>query len=324
MTNKQNAIEIITFGNPERIVPHIPSYNVAYVGAHHQGFSDSAMKSGHDRPVGSKWFDIWGTMWLKEYPDVMGFPKGNPLADIKSLTDYRWPDPDDERICGRIYQQAEGFTERDEVFFNGSHNNTLWEKAYMLVGMENMMEYFYTEPEYAREVLGRIMDFQIGIAKHYVKAGIEMASFGDDLGTQHSLLLSPAVIKKFLVPEYRRLFDFYKSRNVFIDFHSCGHIEPLLDIFMDLGVDVLNPVQASANNLQVIKSKTQGRMALKGGIPSDLLINGPIDEIKSTVKDTIYLLGKEGGYFCSPDQWMPFPQEHMNAFEEAVIEHGKY
>jgi len=324
MTEKQNAREIITFGNPEKIVAHIPAYNVTYVGANHQGYDDFDMKSGHDRPVGSRWHDIWGTLWHKEHPDVMGFPEGNPLAEMEALASYQWPNPDDERICGRIYKQANEFTNKDDLFFYGSHNNTLWEKSYMLVGMENMMAYFITEPEYAREILRRIMDFQLGIAKHYIKAGIEIAGFGDDLGTQQSLLLSPKIINEFLVPEYKRLFDFYKSNYVYIDFHSCGHIEPLLDIFMELGVDILNPIQVSANNLQAIREKTQGRMTLRGGIRSDVIANGPVKKIKDAVKDTMQLLGKDGGYFCSPDQWMPFPEGHIRALEDAVQEYGQY
>jgi uroporphyrinogen decarboxylase len=324
MTGKQNAYEIISFGKPEKIVPHIPSYIISYVGANHQGYDEGSMKNGHDRPVGSRWYDIWGTMWHKEYPNVMGFPEGNPLAKIEDLAEYSWPDPDDERICGRIYQQAADFTSKDEEFLLANHNNTLWEKSYMLVGMENMMEYFYNEPQYAKEILERIMDFQMGIAQHYIKAGVEMAGFGDDLGTQHSLLLSPDIVREYLVPEYRRLFNFYKSHNVLIDFHTCGHIEPLIDIFMELGVDVINPVQVTANNLQNIRKKTQDCMALKGGISSELIINGPIDELKTTIKETMQLLGKDGGYFCSPDQWMPFPQEHIDAFDKAVHKYGRY
>ena len=92
----------------------------------------------------------------------------------------------------------------------------------MLVGMENMMVYFYTEPEFAKEVLGRIMDFQLGIAKMYVENGAEVVRLADDLGGQTSLLMSREMIEEFLVPEYRRLIEFYKKHNVIIEFHSCG------------------------------------------------------------------------------------------------------
>ena len=194
----------------------------------------------------------------------------------------------------------------------------------MLVGMENMMYYFYEEPEYAAEILHRIMDFQLGIAKHYIAVGVEVVSLGDDMGTQYSLLFSREIFDRFLRPEYERLFSFYHDRGVLINFHSCGHIEPLLDTFIELGVDILNPVQATANNLARVIEKTHGKMALQGGISTALLMDGPTEAIRATVRDTIALLGKDSGYFCVPDQVLPFPQEHLDALWDAVREFGRY
>ncbi len=254
----------------------------------------------------------------------MGFPRGAPLADLPAALDaYAWPDPNDERIVRQIYEQADGWNQ-DETFLCGSHRDTLWEKCYMLVGMENALCYFYTEPDAMRAVLHRIMDFQAGIAQHYVKLGVEMVSMSDDLGTQCGLLISPALINDFLMPEYKRLFAIYKSRGVLVSFHSCGHIEPALDMFMDLGVDILNPVQATANDLDVVRSRTQGRMALQGGISSGLVASGPISAIRREVQRRIWQLGRQGGYFCSPDQGMPWPEENIQALRDAVAEFGQY
>ncbi len=324
MNPKENARRIIEFNSPERIVTGMPSFGIGYHGANHQGYGDTEMDNGHDRPVGAKWHDIWNTVWHKEYPDVMGFPKGNPLAEMDALRGYAWPDPDDERICGKIYRNAEAFHEKDTRFLTGSHRDTLWEKAYMLVGMENMMAYFYTDPSYAKEILHHIMDFQLGIACHYEKAGVEMVDLGDDLGTQQSLILSPEIMEEFLVPEYRRLFSFYRERNILIGFHSCGHVEPVLKTLLELGVDVLNPVQATANNLSNVFRMTHGKMALSGGISTGLVMDGPVGLIREEVKRVIGVLGKDGGYFCGPDQGMPFPESHIQALHEAVEEFGRY
>jgi len=378
MTDRENFFETVRFGRPERVMQRIPAYGLGYLGVNHQGYGDAGMDDAHDRPVGSVWKDIWGTGWHKEYPDVMGFPKEYPLADMSNLKGYKWPDPDDERLVGRIYEGRRAFGRGNEPdsavnsaancrsqddgaagvrcdmpnvkpsaetirgapdensaaaalrgapedkIISGAHRDTLWEKSYMLVGMENIMTYFYTEPEYAREILRRIMDFQLGIAKHYVAAGIELAGLGDDLGTQRSLLLSPEIVDGFLVPEYRRLFDFYKSRGVLVNFHSCGHVEPLLETFIDLGVNILNPVQVTANSLVNIIGVTRGRMALAGGISTKLIMEGTPQEIRETVKNTIRLLGADGGYFCDADQGMPFPPENAAALASAVAEFGSY
>ena len=324
MTNRQNALEIIHFGKPEKVLAEIPVHTAEYFGMNHQSLEDTGIRDGHNKPVGSRWIDIWGTEWHKEFAGVMGFPKGNPLADMDRFASYKWPDPNDERFCRQIYEDAENCKPNADKLLCGSHRDTLWEKAYMLVGMENMMVYFYTDPAYAREILHHIMDFQLGIARHYIRAGVEIVSLGDDLGTQNSLILSPEILNEFLIPEYMRLFDFYRSRNILINFHSCGHVAPLLETFIAMGVNILNPLQATANDLCRVIAVTEGRMALCGGISTGLIMDGPIDQIRQTVKETIGLLGKNGGYFCMPDQTMPFPKENIQAFYQAVEEFGSY
>ena len=297
-----------------------PRHRVAYLGCHHEGYQGG----GHHLPVGSHWADIWGTGWQREHEGVMGFPRVHPLADlVAALRDYRWPDPDDERIYGRIYRQAQAW-DRPAAFLSGSHRDTLWEKSYMLVGMEAIMCYFHTEPNAVRELLHRIMDFQLGIARHYLAIGVEMVDTGDDLGTQRGLLLSPRIIGEFLVPEYRRLFELYRRHNVLIMHHSCGHIVPLLDTFMELGVHILNPLQATANDLDQVRRVTQGRMALMGGINSALVMSGPPDAVRAEVARRIWQLGRSGGYFCQPDQGLPWPEAHYAALAAAVEEYGGY
>ncbi len=320
MTDKENALRIIRFDRPERVMSYVPRQTLCYQGCNHEGYDGG----GHDCPVGSKWTDIWGVEWHKEQPEVMGFPRVNPLANMNALKTYQWPDPNDERLCGKIYKMAAETPRSEDAFICGSNRDTLWEKSYLLVGMENMMTYFYAEPEFAREVLHRIMDFQLGMAKHYLKLGCEMVGMSDDLGTQNGPLLGPAIVKNFLVQEYRRLFELYKKNNVLVHFHSCGNVEAMLPIFMELGVDILNPIQATANDLGKLRASGGKRIAFEGGISTALLIEGPVERIKQDVKEKIKLLGAEGGYFCCPDQGMPTPPEHLAAMEQAVQEYGKY
>lgn len=319
MNAKENALRIMKFDHPERIVSEVPQFELAYFGCHHEGFDGGS----DDAPVGARWTDVWGTGWEKMQDGMMGMPRLCPLDEPGKLRTYQWPDPDDERLCGRIYAMAERFPGGD-LFLGASHRDTLWEKAYMLVGMENLLVYFYTEPEFVREILHRIMDFQFGMARHYLKLGVEFANLGDDLGTQRSLLMSPRIIQEFLVPEYRRLFDLYKEHGVLIGFHSCGNIVDALEIFMGLGANVLNPVQATANDLPKLREITQGRMALQGGVSSATIMAGPPEKIAAEVRERIGQLGREGGYFCGPDQGMPYPPEHLAAFAEALERYGRY
>ncbi len=295
MNPKQNALEIIRFDQPQRIVSSPPAHGLGYLGVNHEGY----VGGGHHLPVGSTWTDVWGTTWVRKLDGVMGWPTVHPLTDFPAtLKTYRWPDPDDERICGRIYEAAKQWN-HSEQFLIGSHRETLWEKSYMLVGMEALMLAFHTVPNAVRDLLHRIMDFDMAIARHYLAAGIEMAALGDDLGTQRGPLFSPEMMAEFLIPEYRRLFALYRQHHVLIRFHSCGHIMPMLPVFMDLGVNILDPVQATANDLDELRRLTQGKMALCGGVRSDILVSGPVEAIRREVATRLWQLGRSGGYFCA-------------------------
>jgi uroporphyrinogen decarboxylase len=320
MNPKENALRIIHFDHPERVMVRIPQHMTAYHGCNHEGYTGG----GHHLPVGSSWTDIWGTTWRREHPGVMGFPVGNPLANlVQGLKTFQPPNPDDERLCNLIYQQAKSW-DRQTTFLSGAHRDTLWEKSYMLVGMENMLCYFLSEPEAVRDLFHQIMDFQLGIARHYLAIGVEMVNLGDDLGIQSRLLFSPRLVHEFLIPEYRRLCNLYQEHGVLINFHSCGHIIPLLETFIDLGINILNPIQASANDLEEVRRVTQGRMALQGGVSSSMLVSGPIEAIQTETIERMWQLGRQGGYFCCPDQGMPWPEAHYQVLEKTVEELGVY
>jgi uroporphyrinogen decarboxylase len=320
MNQRENFLNILDFKIPERVIYEIPVYELNYYGMNHEGFDNAA---GDDSPVGSTWMDIWGTGWRKIHPGVMGMVDFCPLAEPAALRTYTWPDPDDPRLVKQIDRLKQNYPGGD-LLLAGGHRDTLWEKAYMLVGMQDLMMYFISDPGFAHEVLHHIMDFQLAMARHYISQGVEMANLGDNLGTQQGPLLGPRIVNRFLRPEYQRLFDLYKQHGVRIAFHSCGRVDSVLDMFLDLGVDILNPVQATANDLDALRAKTQGKMALQGGVSSATLMEGPVERIQQEVRTRLWQLGRAGGYVCQPDQGMPYPSEHLRAFEEAVERYGTY
>jgi hypothetical protein len=97
-----------------------------------------------------------------------------------------------------------------------------------------------------------------------------------------------------------------------------------VETFMDLGVNILNPVQATANDLHELRRRTQGRMALQGGVRSATMVSGPVEAIWREAALRLWQPGREGGYFCGPDQGMSWPEEHHQALLDVVDELGQY
>ena len=322
MTDLAVFQSMLAHERPERILADIPAYGLSYRGVNHE----DAQGVGHDRPAGESWQDMWQVTWHKDLDDVMGFPQRHPLEDLEDLDAFTFPDPDDPHIHGTILAQKQAYDERGlsgSLVLSGSHRDTLWERSYMLVGMEDMMAYFYTEPELVHALLTRIMDFQLGMAKYYLQAGVQIVSLSDDMGTQHSLLLGEKIFDTFLMPQYDRLISMYRKHGVRVNFHSCGHVQPLLSRFIALGIDILNPIQARANDLDALRAATRGKLLLCGGVDSPTIADGTPAEIDALVKLRIEQLGRDGEYICTPDQHMPFTQENLDAWRLAVEKYGR-
>lgn len=318
-SEKENAERIIRFNNPDRIGTRVPMQLLAYLGCNHEGYQEKL------NPDSSVWDDIWGTTWRMESEYISEMPVRHPLSGgWTSVENYQWPDADDERLISKIYQDLETNQNNQESFLTGFHRDLLLEKGSMLAGMQNLMIWFKTDPDLVKFIFQKIMDFQLGIAKHYIACNVEMVKFGEDLGGQTNALFSHEIFEKYFLPEYERIFDFYKEKDIYIYFHSCGRIEGFIDDFIKLGVDVLNPVQATANNLDLVRERTMGKIALEGGVNSSIVMQADKTALKKEVLQRLLQLGSDGGYFCCPDQKMPYPEMNLKLIDDIVYKFGIY
>jgi uroporphyrinogen decarboxylase len=137
-------------------------------------------------------------------------------------------------------------------------------------------------------------------------------------------MISPRFFREFFVQEYRRCFEPLVKERKIVDFHSCGRVQDIVEDLISVGVTILNPVQARANDLVLMKQKCMGKMALKGGIDSHLLMLGPVTKIEEEVERVMTILSPGGGYIVGPDQLMPFPLENIEALWRKSLTYGKY
>jgi uroporphyrinogen decarboxylase len=135
----------------------------------------------------------------------------------------------------------------------------LFERAWVLMGMENFFMALLDYPEETHTLLHGIARYAREVFERYLEMGVDGVGFSEDLGSQKALMLSPALFREFLLPEYAYIFEPVLKEGKIINFHSCGCIDSVAGDLADIGVTILNPVQARANDLAKLKKTVAGR-----------------------------------------------------------------
>ena len=272
--------------------------------------------------------DHWGVEWAggtlaaSEWePKVQGYAVNRPLQNLSKLGNYPFPDPGEPGIMdGKL----DG-VDRDQVFILGDLPFLLLERAHVLMGMESLFVAMATEPDPVRTLLRQIADYQIGIVQRYIAMGVDAVRGVDDYGTQKSLMLSPKMWRDLIKPELSRIFNVVKEAGLFVFFHSCGHIMDIVPDLIEVGVDVLDPVQAQANDHAQLKHRFGDRLSFMGGTDSQYVLSrGTPAEVEAEVKQRIRILGIGGGYILGPDHFIPIPEPNYRAFLSAGERYGRY
>jgi len=310
MTPKENYLEAIRFGKPQWVP--LGNENVWY----------SFQFEGNFRK--EDWTDHWGINWEVGLEDTVPFPKGNPLPSLDRLADYKFPDPDD-LVFTEEQRHAVAGVNRDEKLVMGSLTYLLFERAWAVMGMENFLVALITHPAEMHEFLHGVATYARRVFDRYLELGVDGIGFSEDLGTQRALMMSPAMFREFILPEYVYCFENVLRAGKIIHFHSCGCVDAIAGDLAGIGVQILNPVQARANDLHKIKRDTVGRMALHGAIDTAVLARGTPDDVRAEVIRIMEILKPGGGYVCAPDQGIPgIPDENMQTLWETAKEVGRY
>ena len=270
------------------------------------------------------WTDGWGVGWRVTLAEFVPFPKVNPLPSLDRLADYRPPNPGDLTVGEEIRAVLER-PDRERLFITGQLTYLLFERAWALMGMDACLMAFHTHPQEMHALLGAIADYNVAVFERYLELGVDAIGFSEDLGTQRALMMSPKTFREFLLPQYERCFAPVLAAGVAVNFHSCGCVQDIVADLAGIGVTVLNPVQARANDLARVKrDAAAGGMALQGGVDSHLLVVGTPEEVRRETLRVLRTLGPGGGYILGPDQGMLWPQENYGAMLEVAEEHGRY
>jgi uroporphyrinogen decarboxylase len=198
-------------------------------------------------------------------------------------------------------------------------------------GMDRFLMNAALEPEFAAALLRRITDLCLRLMGHVLDAvgpNVDIVKIGDDLGTQASLLMSPAMYRTLLKPLHAELIAAIRGRTgAKILFHSDGDVFPLIDDLVEIGVDILNPIQTSAGrmaDLAALKSRYGTVLAFCGGVDTQrVLPHGSPAQVAAEVRRVIDLLGPGGGYLLSSVHTVmnDVPADNILAMVDTAAEH---
>jgi len=258
------------------------------------------------------------------YNEFIEFPLA-AAQDISDIDNYPFPKVS---ASGRFDAAREAVKKYSKDYgIVADLETSIFETAWYLVGLEKLLTDLVTQPPYVQPLLDRIMQINIETGKRLIELGADMIWCGDDFGGQQGMIMSPELWRQVFKPRIQHMFVEFRKVNpdIKIAWHSCGSIVPIIRDFIDIGLDVLNPIQPKANGMEprFLKEQYGRELVFFGGVDvQELLPFGTPDEIKREIKQRMSILGENGGYIVAPAHNIQddTPVENVLAFFDAVRE----
>ena len=229
----------------------------------------------------------------------------HPLARLKAedLARYNWPDPRDPGLTEGLKEKAQEMYENTDSALVAWASGSLFERSWYLRGFENFFIDLVSNEKFAHALLDKLLEINMEFLEDYLKAigdYIQVIQLSDDLGQQNGPLISLDVYRKFFKPRQKELFSFVKERtDAFLFYHSCGSVYQFIPDLIDVGVEILNPIQVSAKGMNTKKLKEEfgDSLSFWGAVDTQhILPHGSPDEVTEEVNRIITDLASSGGY----------------------------
>jgi len=278
--------------------------------------------------------DMWGIHW--QYMLTAYSVSHSPLekASRADLDRYPWPDPYNPALFAGLRERAKYWHDHtDYVLVADSIKGGILTKALQIRGYEQMFMDLANDIGFAEALMDKLLWLYKEMWTQYLKEVgpyVQMVYFTDDIGAQNSLMISPDTFRTLLKPRLKELIDHIKGQaDVYFMYHTDGTVAPVIDDIIDMGVDVLNPIQTSAMGMDTypMKEKYGDRLCFHGAIDvQQMLPFSTPDEVRYDVAKRIYDLGRGGGYILSSchDIGEDVSPQNILAMFEAAQEYGQY
>jgi uroporphyrinogen decarboxylase len=268
--------------------------------------------------------DEWGM--IKKYTkESHSFPVEGPIHNMEELEAYTPPDPYKEGRYKTLKEMLEKYGKEKAVIL---HMNDIWSIPSRLMAYEDFLCNIMDEPEFIKALVKMTVDVQILMAQEVAKTGCKFIYTGDDVADSNGPTISPSTFEEIFYPELKRIIGAYKDLGFFVLKHCDGYLMPLLDFYLNAGIDLLDPIDPIAGmDLKHIKDTYGSRIAIKGNVNcATTLVFGTVDETVAETKYCLDVAKGTTGYVCSSSNPIHSSVNPANykAMLEVIDEYGRY
>lgn len=256
--------------------------------------------------------DAFGSIWDRSIDKDIGIVK-TPVLTEPTLDGYTFPDPEDDRYYSDISKKLSCYPDRFRIFQVGF---SLYERAWSMRGMENLLMDFVLYPDFVHSLLDKICEYNIAHVEKALTYDIDAIEFGDDWGQQDGLIFGSKIWHEFIAPRVKKMYKVVKDAGKFQFIHSCGDVDELFDYLYSIGLDCFNPFQPEVMDTSALMEEYRGKLSFFGGLSTQqTLPYGTTEDVRNESR-RLLKQGQNGGYIFAPAHAVEgdVPLKNMLAF----------
>jgi len=268
--------------------------------------------------------DMWGLRVLEGSSQRVASDVIYPFDESTTVDDvhaHDWPDPA-AVDCSGVRAACEAHVGRHATY--GAPWSPFFHEVGWLIGQENLFLWMMTKPDVVQAIIDHVVDYEVAATRRFLEAAdgmIDIAFFGNDFGTQRALVMSPEMWAQFFRGPLKRFFDVSHDYGCRVMKHSCGAVRDIIPMWIDDGVDVLDPVQVAASGMDLpgLVADFGDRLTFHGGVDTQSTLPfGTLEKVRREVRSYLDLTRERGGYILcgSQDYIDDIPLESILAIYE--------
>ena len=251
--------------------------------------------------------DFWGIDWVREggFNQIERFPLAN--LSREEVLAYRFPGDHMEELLACMQPVL---ARRRDFFVGCDVSPCIFEMYWRLRGMECALLDMAGEPDLARTMFRRCADFAVALSERACsRFALDWLWAGDDVASQGGLMMSPDAWRELIKPELARIFAVGRSHRLWNAYHCCGALRPIIPDLIEIGLDVLNPLQCNCPGMEPLELKREfgGKLAFMGGVDTQgVLPHGSADDVRRATRRLLDgMTGSGGGYILAASHTIP-------------------